>query len=373
MFAWLFAAGTFLLVAVVTPAVAWADQPAQATQHALDELANCRAQHRPECPTETPTPTATSTPSPVPPTATPTRTVTPEPTLTPQPALPVPEGEAEASAAYVRPSTLDAASVGPAWLELALDRGRWNVHVVTTECGERLGEWADVWLMYGPLIVPRGPYLLDPAEWEGCRIDMSVWHATVPCATDGDGVCSASADPIWLSLAPPETELPMVAVVQPLPPPPVAPPAAPPAAAPVRQVVQYVYAPTAVPQIVVVTATPLPTAVVPGRPTTAPAATATLAPPTAFWWQMTPTPVPTVEPTPEPTPERVAEAPSDPPGPGWIEMGMGGVGDLFGLAWGAVPGAFAILTLAAALGLVLFAPISAALTTYRNREDPRAW
>lgn len=50
--------------------------PAEATAHALDELANCVAQHRPECPTATPTLTAT-------PTWTPSPTSTSTPTLEP--------------------------------------------------------------------------------------------------------------------------------------------------------------------------------------------------------------------------------------------------------------------------------------------------
>jgi len=54
--------------------------PAESTAHALDELANCYAQKRPECPTETPTPTATATP-------TPTATRTPVPTSTSTPTL----------------------------------------------------------------------------------------------------------------------------------------------------------------------------------------------------------------------------------------------------------------------------------------------
>jgi hypothetical protein len=62
-------------------------RPAPApTQHALDELANCRAQQRPECPTDVPTPTLTLTPTWTPsPTATSTPTLEPtdEPTLTP--------------------------------------------------------------------------------------------------------------------------------------------------------------------------------------------------------------------------------------------------------------------------------------------------
>lgn len=73
------------------PTAAWAESrtPAEATVHALDELANVCAQRRPECPTSTPTltpvptptwtPSPTSTSTPVPPTDTPTQTPIPAP------------------------------------------------------------------------------------------------------------------------------------------------------------------------------------------------------------------------------------------------------------------------------------------------------
>jgi len=64
--------------------------PAEATAHALDELANCVAQHRPECPTATPTP-PTATPTPVN-TPSPSPTVTLETTSTPT-VMPTPEPE----------------------------------------------------------------------------------------------------------------------------------------------------------------------------------------------------------------------------------------------------------------------------------------
>src|SRR5438552_13678348 len=56
----------FALVAWPSVALASTRTPAEATAHALNEFANCRAQQRPECPTETatPTPTPTWTPSP---------------------------------------------------------------------------------------------------------------------------------------------------------------------------------------------------------------------------------------------------------------------------------------------------------------------
>src|SRR5262245_5241942 len=58
--------------------------PAEATQHALDELSNCRAQQRPECSTETPTPVQTRMPAA---TGTPV-IVTPTPTAEPATVVP---------------------------------------------------------------------------------------------------------------------------------------------------------------------------------------------------------------------------------------------------------------------------------------------
>lgn len=79
-------------VAQVAAVPVWASNrtPAEATAHALDELANCYAQRRSECPTSTPTltPTPTWTPSPTAtstPTVVPTDTPTPMPTATPAP------------------------------------------------------------------------------------------------------------------------------------------------------------------------------------------------------------------------------------------------------------------------------------------------
>lgn len=74
--------GVLLLgVLGTTPAYAQQQPRAAATEHALDELANCRAQGPRTgggfCPTDTPTPTATPMP--------PSSTATPWPTWTPQP------------------------------------------------------------------------------------------------------------------------------------------------------------------------------------------------------------------------------------------------------------------------------------------------
>jgi hypothetical protein len=57
-----------------TPVLAQTRTAPEATQHALDELANCRAQRRPECATETPSPTLV-------PTASPSATWTPAPAV----------------------------------------------------------------------------------------------------------------------------------------------------------------------------------------------------------------------------------------------------------------------------------------------------
>ncbi|MBV9132277.1 MAG: hypothetical protein JO318_06245, partial [Chloroflexi bacterium] len=77
-------------VILVTVAPAWAQSRTapEATQHALDELANCRAQRRPECPTEPPTPSLTAT-STLSPTGTSTPEPTEDPTVTPTP-TPIP-------------------------------------------------------------------------------------------------------------------------------------------------------------------------------------------------------------------------------------------------------------------------------------------
>ena len=68
---------------VLTPPVAAESSGAAAgaTAHALEEQANCYAQHRPECPTYTPLPTLTPTPTP-----SPSATATLDPTVAPAPA-----------------------------------------------------------------------------------------------------------------------------------------------------------------------------------------------------------------------------------------------------------------------------------------------
>lgn len=86
----LFVGGVGLGLPLLAIPTAWAEsrRPAEATAHALDELANVCAQRRPECPTATPTltltptwtpsPTSTSTPVPPPTDIPPAPTTTPE-------------------------------------------------------------------------------------------------------------------------------------------------------------------------------------------------------------------------------------------------------------------------------------------------------
>src|SRR5262249_27792952 len=123
-----------------TPAAAQTRAPPEATQHALDELANAIAQGRV---TRTPTPSPTPMPS---------STVTPRPTLVPTdtptpgtPAQPTPppmlvvRGPASA---YVRPSPNDPDGT---WLELALPQGRWAIQYDTGLCAPP-APWTDLWL-----------------------------------------------------------------------------------------------------------------------------------------------------------------------------------------------------------------------------------
>ncbi len=82
--------GLLAIALLASPSVALASSrtPAEATQHAIDDLANVCAQRRPECPaTLTPTPTATPSP-----TSTHTPQPTDRPTSTPMPTeTPTPE------------------------------------------------------------------------------------------------------------------------------------------------------------------------------------------------------------------------------------------------------------------------------------------
>jgi hypothetical protein len=219
---------------------------ASATAHARDELANCLAQHRPECPT--PTPVLTATPRPLPPMSTPIpdASATPAPIPTSLPALLLPDWENGVSA-YLRPSSWPDAA--PEWQELALPWGRWDVQ---SDCPR--GGWFNVHAWQTP---QGAPALVDVGEQWGCTVSLSVWHSDVPCAISADDICDFTADSSWIiaqSAAAPE---PATVVVTTAPtntarpanlPPPVAAP-------PVPQVV-YVYVPGQTP---IDTPTPWPT------------------------------------------------------------------------------------------------------------------
>lgn len=159
-----------------SPVMAESRTPAEATAHALDELANCRAQRRPECPTPAPTSTATPTY-----TVTPTHTAEPvdppTPAPTSVPSLPIPS---QPIAAYMRPTSH--LQTG-ATLELALPQGRWDVQ---TDCGDALAAWTDVELL--------GQVLHGPDDTWLCGIVSSVWVSDAVCATSKAGVCDAEMD-----------------------------------------------------------------------------------------------------------------------------------------------------------------------------------
>jgi hypothetical protein len=167
---------------------------ATATAHALDEQANCRAQHRPECPTETETATAR-------PTATPTLTATPTAADTPAPAptdlpspgdppLPLPDA-GQAVAAYVRPTPRDPSGT---WLELAVPNGRWAVLYDSSVCAAP-APWTNVWLAAddqsgGPITVDRDGNMCAVTRWS--------WTSDVPCAADDQGACAVEMDGAYL-------------------------------------------------------------------------------------------------------------------------------------------------------------------------------
>ena len=178
------------LALVLTAPIAAAETrtPAQATAHALDELANCRAQNRPDaaqiCPTETPTPTlsptATLTPIPA---ATPTDMPTdaPEPTVTPLPALPAPPPGDDPAPGYTRP-------LGNGWLELALPQGRWAVYQAD-DCAPQVDAWREAWLT----TADDGEVDLN-ATGVACGLVAAVWQSDAPCALDDQGVCQLVLD-----------------------------------------------------------------------------------------------------------------------------------------------------------------------------------
>jgi hypothetical protein len=191
------------IVALATPAgAAPPGAPATATAHALDELANCRAQHRPECRTDvvtpTPRPASTSTSTPLA-TATliPTPTTTPEPQTADTPAsddppLPMPQ-PGEAIAAYVRPTPRDATGT---WLELALPQGRWAVLYDTSQCTAPLA-WTNVWLA----LDDQSERLMtaDRDDNGMCALVQWSWSSDAPCGADDRGACDVNMDEAYWS------------------------------------------------------------------------------------------------------------------------------------------------------------------------------
>ncbi|HET7637953.1 MAG TPA: hypothetical protein VFK47_04355, partial [Ktedonobacteraceae bacterium] len=181
-----------MILFLISPLSAAAEQRPgpEATQHALDELANAVAQGRI---TLTPTPTPTLTPTPIP-TATATvtevvPTVIMSPTATPVPVLPVATGD-DPIQGYLRPTD--------SWIELAIPQGRWFVYSDTCD----LQAWNTVWLWNNG----QDTYLND------CHIDTSVWSSTTPCAQNDDGICDIQLDQSYwdyLGSLPTPTETPV--------------------------------------------------------------------------------------------------------------------------------------------------------------------
>jgi hypothetical protein len=267
-----------MLVSLVIAMPAWAQPrtgPA-ATQHALDELANCRAQAqltgrpRPECATDTPTPTVppTVTLTPIP-ASTPTDlpTDSPEPTATPLPVLPAPPQGDDPALGYTRP-------LGDGWLELALPQGRWAVHQAD-DCGSQVEAWSAAWLT----TANDGEVDLNTAN-VACGLATAVWQSDAPCALDDQGICQLVLDAsYWDMLGRTPTAVPSDTPT----PRPQAPPSTPRPAAPARAPAPQVQVRTVVRTVVVeVEVTPEPTdtpVVTPtDRPTLTPTQTATVTP-----------------------------------------------------------------------------------------------
>jgi hypothetical protein len=158
-----------VVVLLPRPAEAQKRTPPEATQHALDELANAIAQRRI---TETATPTMTSTTKIITTNTTMPKSegasIIPTPTDTPTPTLP----DADApSNAYLRPA-------GGDWLELALPTGRW---LIESECS--LTPWTQV------------TYHTDIYAFvNDCRLVNWQWSSDTPCAQDDEGICTLEYD-----------------------------------------------------------------------------------------------------------------------------------------------------------------------------------
>ena len=186
-------AAALLLSTVLStrPAVAQTRTSPEATQHALDELANAIAQGKI---TRTPTQLATGTALP---TATPEPTAmpaaaTPGPTYAqataPEAALPMPD-IGQAISAYVLPSPRDPNGI---WLELAMPLGRWAIRYDAPLCMPP-APWTNVWLTRDdqsnrPITVDRddAAAMCTVAEWS--------WTSDRPCASDDQGTCAVELD-----------------------------------------------------------------------------------------------------------------------------------------------------------------------------------
>ncbi|MBV9323166.1 MAG: hypothetical protein JO352_05195 [Chloroflexi bacterium] len=250
-----------ILTSVPLKAPALAAPPgssATATAHALDELANCRAQRRPECQTEsvpptlTPTTKAVATATPVP---TPTNIPPPEPTDTPaagDPPLPVPD-PGQAIAAYVRPTPRDPSGT---WLELALPEGRWAVLYDTSQCSAPV-VWTNVWLALDDQ--SGGPITADRNDGGMCAVAQWSWSSNLPCGSDGLGTCDVAMEDGYRDAgaqpAPAATDSPVPAPTSTPAPRPPAPTAAPVVQAPRIVYVQQPTVPTATPRVVYVEVT----------------------------------------------------------------------------------------------------------------------
>lgn len=298
--------------------------PPEATQHALDELANAMAQGKV---TRAPTPSATATSSPtstprpqptaVPPTDTPVPTEIPRQNS--EPSLPVPN-IGQSLSAYVRASPGDPDG---AWLELALPQGRWAILYDTSLCTQP-SPWTNVWLARDEQ--KDRLVTIDRDDAAMCALAQWSWTSDVPCATDEEGTCDVERDgAYWDAIAqiePTPTETPMpieptatdapIASPTPTPIPPAVPPtplpsprppAPPPPIAPQIPAPVAAAAPPAtvappdelVVLTVVVFVTPWPTAT-----------------PTATWTATaTPTPPPTSSPTLVPTANEAASLVAD--------------------------------------------------------------
>jgi hypothetical protein len=268
----------------------------EATQHALDELANAIAQGKI---TRTPTPSATapaaptSTPGPPPPTLQPpTDTPRPVPGVAQEPALPVPN-VGQAVAAYVRPSPRDPSGN---WLELALPSGRWAILYDSVLCTPP-APWTNVWLALDDQ--SDRPITADRAgDGAMCAVAHWSWSSDVPCAADDRGTCDVALDGAYWDAIP---QLEPAATDTPIPLPVPSPPASPvraPTPPAVPRPAPAAPPPAAAPQVEVVVQTVV--VVITAAPPT-PVPTRTPPPPTATPPSATQTPLPTTTATVEPT------------------------------------------------------------------------